>query len=235
MYDPLELSSRINSKIVKDKTLKKYYRFRCAKYYGGVSTVDVVGCNMYCHFCWVHPKFRYCFQKVGKFYTPGYVGQRLIQIAQKANFKLLRISGGEPTIGKPHLISLLKYLNNYPYQFILETNGMLLSNENYVKEFKDINNIHVRIALKAGTPETFSKVTGAVLEAYYYPFKALKFLLKYKISCHPSIIVDFCPKKDFQFLLQVLQKIDPSLINKLEYESLIFYPHVKKGLEKIGY
>ncbi len=234
MYDPLDLSAKIETYVLKNGIMKKYYRFRGSKYYGGISTADVVGCNMYCHFCWVNPKVRYHFQEVGNFYDPEEVGNRLVQIANKAKFHQLRVSGGEPTIGEKHLIALLKYLDDFPYQFILETNGMLLSQESYVKNLKNFDNLHVRIAMKAATPEMFSKVTGSVQAAYQYPFQALEYLIKYEISCHTSIIIDFCTKEDLKYFATQLQKISPHLVNQLEFESLILYPHVLKGLKKIG-
>lgn len=234
MYDPIELSAKVESHVIKNKMVKKYYRFRGAKYYGGISTADVVGCNMYCHFCWVHPKVRYDFQKAGTFYSPEEVGTRLIRIAEKAKFTQLRISGGEPTIGQDHLLALLRVLDDFNYTFILETNGMLLSQENYAKNLSNFNNLHVRVSLKAATPEIFSKVTGAVQAAYFYPLQALKYLVQYEISCHASVLVDFCSEDDVQFLSKRLQEVDPALVNQLEFESLILYPNVKKGLKKIG-
>ncbi|MFX1298467.1 MAG: radical SAM protein [Promethearchaeota archaeon] len=235
MYNPLEISSTVQKYVLKNGNFKKYYRFRGAKYYGGISTADVVGCNLHCCFCWVHPKVRYRFQTVGEFYSPELVGQKLVQIAQKAHFNLLRISGGEPTIGEAHLIALLKYVDEYPYEFILETNGILLSNEDYTKQLDKFNKLHVRVALKAGTPETFSKVTGAIPKAYYYPLDALRLLIEYEVSCHASIIINFCSNGELKFLIKELQNIDSSLVQELEYESLILYPHVKKGLKKSGY
>ena len=235
MYDPLAVSPRIEKYVIEKQTLKKYYRFRDAKFYGGISTADVVGCNMFCRFCWVNPKIRYQILNTGKFYSAADVGAQLIRIAQKAKFTHLRVSGGEPTIGRDHLIALLEYLKNYPYNFILETNGMLLSDESYVNDLKPFPNLYIRISLKAATPEIFSKVTGAVPEAYYYPLQALKLLNKYKIPCHASVIIDFCSKHDVQILLQELQKINSQLINQLELESLLLYPHVIKGLKRIGF
>ncbi len=235
MYNPLEVSVRIEKHVIENKLFKKYYRFRGAKFYGGISTADVVGCNLFCHFCWVHSKVRFQVQNVGKFYSPEEVAQQLIQIAQKAKFAHLRVSGGEPTIGQDHLIALLEYLEKFDYVFILETNGMLLSQENYIRNLKRFPKLHVRISLKAGTPEMFSKVTGAVPEAHYYPLNALKLLLKYEIPCHPSVIIDFCSKQDFQVLIQELQQINSRLVHQLELESLLLYPHVIKGLKKIGF
>lgn len=235
MYNPLLVSPRIEKYVIEKQSLKKYYRFRGAKFYGGISTADVVGCNMFCRFCWVNPKIRYHILNTGKFYSAIDVGMQLIQIAQKAKYTQLRVSGGEPTIGRAHLVDLLQYLKKYPYTFILETNGMLLSDESYVLELKEIPNLHIRISLKAGTPEVFSKVTGTVPEAYYYPLQALNLLTKHEISCHASVIIDFCSKQDLEFLIQELQKIDQRLVTQLELESLLLYPHVVKGLKRIGF
>ncbi|NVM30631.1 MAG: radical SAM protein [Candidatus Helarchaeota archaeon] len=234
MYDPIELSTKIESHVIKNRVQKKYYRFRGAKYYGGISTADVVGCNMYCHFCWVNPKVRHRYQTVGKFYGPEEVGERLVQIAKKAKFNRLRVSGGEPTIGEEHLIALLSSLDDFPYPFILETNGMLLSQESYVKNLVNFNNLYVRVALKAATPEIFSKVTGAVPAAYHYPLQALNLLIQNEIPCHASIIIDFCTQEDLKCLADQLKEISPDLVGQLEFESLILYPHVVKGLKKIG-
>ena len=51
MYNPIELSEKIE-KIVCKNNDKKYYRFRSAGFYGGISTADTVGCNLRCEFCW---------------------------------------------------------------------------------------------------------------------------------------------------------------------------------------
>ncbi|MHA1358059.1 MAG: radical SAM protein [Candidatus Helarchaeota archaeon] len=235
MYDPLVITPRIETRLIQKNFARKYWRFRGAKYYGGISTGDVVGCNMNCPFCWVHPKIRHQVQTVGTFYTPEHAGQKLVKIAQNAHFSLIRLSGGEPTIGKDHLILLLQYLTDFPFRFILETNGMLLSDDSYTKQLKFFEFLHVRVALKAPSPEIFSKITGAVPTAFYYPLQALKNLIKYRISCHAAIIADFCSENNLKFLIKELQAISPRLVNELEYEFLILYPHVKKGLKKVGF
>jgi len=51
MYDPIELSKKIES-IVANCDFKKYYRFRPTGFYGGIATADTVGCNLRCKFCW---------------------------------------------------------------------------------------------------------------------------------------------------------------------------------------
>ena len=68
MYDPIELTKKIE-KIVSKNNEKKYYRFRPTGFYGGIATADTVGCNIRCKFCWSSnsvwdPK------NIGQFYSP---------------------------------------------------------------------------------------------------------------------------------------------------------------------
>ncbi|MHA1265635.1 MAG: radical SAM protein [Candidatus Helarchaeota archaeon] len=235
MYNPLEISKKIKQLVVRNDYSKRYYRFRGAKFYGGISTADVVGCNMHCVFCWVHPRVRYQCQNVGAFYSPEEVGARLVQIAEKGGFSQIRISGGEPTIGMEHLLAFLDYFDPYPYTFILETNGMLLSARDYVQALQNFSHLYVRISLKAATPSMFVKVTGAEPKVFDLPLQALELLVEFKIPCHPSIIIDFCTKSELKGLIDRLNRIKRGLGAQLEYESLIFYPHVKKGLRKAGF
>ena len=51
MYNPIELSNKTEKIVTKGK-MKKYYRFRATRFYGGISTADTVGCNLRCKFCW---------------------------------------------------------------------------------------------------------------------------------------------------------------------------------------
>jgi uncharacterized Fe-S cluster-containing radical SAM superfamily protein len=43
VIDPVKLSEMTQKQVCKDG-LRKYYRFRPAKFYGGISTADCVGC-----------------------------------------------------------------------------------------------------------------------------------------------------------------------------------------------
>ena len=46
-FDPLERASQIEALVMKDNA-RKYYRFRYARFYGGICTADAVGCNLLC-------------------------------------------------------------------------------------------------------------------------------------------------------------------------------------------
>ncbi|MFQ6001277.1 MAG: molybdenum cofactor biosynthesis protein MoaA, partial [Anaerolineae bacterium] len=72
----------------------------------------------------------------------------------------LRISGGEPTLGKEHLLALLELVEGTDYLFIQETNGVLIgSNADYAHQLARYTKIHVRVSLKAGRAEGFEERT----------------------------------------------------------------------------
>jgi len=75
--------------------------------YGGISTGYTVGCCLRCVFCWVD--FSRDFpEKYGQLYAPEEVFEQLVKNARKRGISKLRISGGEPTLGKEHLLALLE-------------------------------------------------------------------------------------------------------------------------------
>ena len=227
MYNPCALSKKIES-IVADGDRKKYYRFRATGFYGGIATADTVGCNLRCKFCWSQNSV-WNAQKTGRWYTPGQVAENLQEIAKTRGFHQVRVSGGEPTIGREHLLSLLKMINS-SYAFILETNGILLGlDESYVEELSRFSNLHVRVCLKGCSDEEFSRLTGAE-PGFDFQLKALEFLRNNKMSFNIAL-VSIGGEKDR--LYQKLQEMNLGHI-LLEEEDIILYPPVKKRLREEG-
>jgi len=231
MYNPLELSEKIERIVCKD-SFKKYYRFRPAKFYSGISSADCCGCNLRCYFCWSNDLARE--GKIGEFYSSEEVSGKLIAIAKKFGFNRIRITGNEPTIGKDHLLAVIKNIPD-DYLFILETNGILLgNNEDYIKELSRFKNLHVRVSLKGCTPEEFSRLTGAVPESFELQLKALEYCIDNNVSCHPALMYDLIDRKNIKVLSNRLEEINPKLADELEFESLIKYPNVERRLKKVG-
>ncbi|MEM5773079.1 MAG: radical SAM protein [Candidatus Aenigmatarchaeota archaeon] len=232
MYDAIELSKiieRQTTEKVEGKTFRKYYRFRPAKFYGGIASADCVGCNLRCVYCWSNDLARE--GKIGKFYSPEEVASKLKEIAKKFGFKQARITGNEPTISREHLISVLEEIPKN-LTFILETNGILLgADESYVKDLKKFENLYVRISLKGCDEVDFSRLTGAKPEEFKLQLQALEYCLANDIPCHPAILIDLVDKNKISSLKKKLREIDDSLPEKIEFESLIVYPHVSKRLK----
>jgi uncharacterized Fe-S cluster-containing radical SAM superfamily protein len=214
---------------------RKYYRFRPAKWYGGIVTGDVVACNLLCHFCWAGDDIRAHPEKVGKFYSPEQVFSKLESIAKKLGYRQMRLSGQEPTIGFEHLVALLKLVDQAGYSFILETNGILLGAEPGLADMlSGFEGLHVRVSLKGADKDEFNKLTGANPDSFALQLEALKNLLDSGVSCHPAIMVSFSSEGSLSDLTQRLRAIDKGLVPELEIEELILYPHVTKRLKKLG-
>jgi len=176
-FDPLELAMETERICLRDSS-RKYTGFYCTGVYGGISTGYLVGCCLRCVFCWV--SFSRDFpNKYGEFYTPEEVFEKLVHNAKKARVRKLRISGGEPTLGKEHLLRVLDLVDDTDYFFVLETNGILLGKEpDYVRALKKYRNLYVRVSIKAGTPDGFEKRTGGRREFFELPYIAVKTLRK---------------------------------------------------------
>jgi len=234
MFNPIELTEKIRKLVVRGN-MRKYYRVaRGGRWYGGISTADCVGCNLKCVFCWSgRPRDRP--DKVGRFYTPEQIFSALDRVARRRGYRLLRVSGNEPTIGKRHLLELLEFVEQSNYQFILETNGILIGyDKSYAKALSKYSRVHVRVSLKGTSEDEFSRLTGAKPEFFSYQLKALENLLDYGVSCHPAVMLSFSTKDNLRKLLFRLEEIDRVLVEEFEEEYVFLYPHVVERLKKAG-
>jgi len=237
-YDPVKRHIAIEKLVTRkgpEGQERKYYRIRPARWYGGIVTADCVGCGLLCRFCWVSDVVMSRPAGVGSFYTPRRVAESLISLAKKRGLNLLRISGGEPTIGREHLLAVLNSLRGKGFHFILETNGILIAyDEDYAENLARYNFVHVRVSLKGCSEEEFSALTGAEPEGFKLQLKALQNLVEAGVSCHPSVMASFSTKDSFKKLVERLGQISPKLVEEIEIEELILYPHVVRRLQKFG-
>jgi uncharacterized Fe-S cluster-containing radical SAM superfamily protein len=232
LYDPVARHEAIEKLVVRGEE-RKYWRFRPGRWYGGIITADAVGCGLVCKYCWVPDTIMFQPAHVGKFYSSETVAKILVDMASKRNLKQLRVSGGEPTVGREHLLQLLDSLEGQPYLFILETNGILIGNDRkYSKELAKYSSLHVRVSLKGCNEKEFVMLTGAKPEGFALQIKALENLLEAGVSCHPAAIASFSRKESLKELTERLRGIGPKLAEDLEIEELILYPSVKRRMEK---
>ncbi len=231
--DARNLAKRVEKLVVKGLK-KKYKRFRVARFYGGCATADCVGCFLRCSFCWVKNSNIYP-QQYGRYYSPEEVAEKL----SKLDAPLYRISSGEPTIGKTHLI---KFLENFNKPFLLETNGILLDKD-YCNKLAVFPNVHVRLSLKGISEETFQKTTKT--EGFKYQLEAARNLTNSGVS-FPLAIINLYSKKQRDHLARFLRNmmgIRPSIqfykknsiIEDLfEVEKFAWYPFLaERGLRRI--
>jgi len=238
LYDPVvrhEAIEKIVTKTVGASQERKYWRFRFDRWYGGIVTADAVGCGLLCKFCWVSDSVMFEPARVGKFYGAESVANILTEMAGKRGLRQLRVSGGEPTIGKMHLLELLERLSGRNLLFILETNGLLIGHDqSYAEQLSKYPFVHVRVSLKGCCEEEFVKLTGAKPEGFLLQLKALENLGENGVQCHPAVMVSFSLRKSLKNLVARIHEIDSKLAKEIEIEELILYPSVQKKIRKHG-
>ena len=240
LIDPIQLAAK-TEKIVCKGNKRRYLRFGTTPDYGtGIATGYTLGCNLRCLFCWAS-ETRDNLEISNSFYSPEEVFEILYNIAKKhPKINRVRISDGEPTIGREHLFELLELVEKSDLDnFILETNGTLLGNdEKYVRDLSKFRKLFVRVGLKAGTSEAYSRITKALPETFELPFQAIRYLYKYKIPCSIAAMSQdprFMTALERISLIVKLGTIDPALVLKLEEEMTILFPTAKKRLEAGGW
>ena len=241
-FDPLELAKETEKIVTRggpEGIERKYVGIYSAPVYRGIATGYAAGCCLRCMYCWSNWSRDFP-EKFGKFYSPKEVAQGLFKAAREGirapgweryrgtKIEKLRLSGCEPTLGKDHLLKVLKFAKDSEYPlFILETNGILLgADRDYVRsltEFKE--KLYVRVSFKAAIPEGFAKRTGAIGNYYELPFKALQWLLDEGIYARAAAMTDprVMPKEERQTLIKRLNMIYPRLGRELEEEQIDRY------------
>ncbi len=232
MFNTLDLSAHIREITLDSGGRKKYYRFRSSRFYGGIATADCVGCCLECVFCWSWEATRRP-AEIGQFYTAEEVVRKLLAIAKKKKYKRLRISGGEPTLDRFHLEKVLELVPQ-DYEFILETNGILIGNDpTYAEMLSRFKNVYVRLCLKGACEEEFSLLTRAVPEGFQLQLEALKNLVRCGVQTHPACMISFSSDENIMALKERLRAIHPAF-EEFEVEELVLYSNVKERLDRLG-
>ena len=236
-FDPEKLGLEQERRVA-DGSKRKYFRFRGSRFYGGSAVGDVVGCNLRCIYCWSgrardDPT-------IGFWVTADEAYRRLRSIARSKGYRIVRLSGGEPTIGWTHLIELLDHFSRErDLVFILETNGILLGyDKSRACQLSEYRNLHVRVSIKACSAELFGKLTLAKPDAFNYQLYAVKNLADCGVDFHVAVFASFGDEQCWANLVSRLAELaGASVVESLEVEYMILYPSVKRRLrmlEKLG-
>jgi uncharacterized Fe-S cluster-containing radical SAM superfamily protein len=237
-YDPGERHRQIENLVVRNKVggdLKKYYRFRHDRWYGGIVTADCAGCGLTCKFCWVRKESILEGREPGEFLKPEEVADRFLKLMKEKKVNQGRISGGEPTIGRGHLFQILNVFQHKRVRFILETNGIQIGeDESYAQELALYPFVHARVSFKGCNEEEFARLTGADPGGFHLQLNALRHLKKAGVSAHPAVMLSFSGRESVDQLYSAIWKIDPILHSEIEEEKVILYPHVEERLRRAG-
>lgn len=249
MYNPLQLADKIEPLVApkkRGKQLRWYHRFRVDRWYGGIVTGDVVGCNLRCGFCWA---WRFAWKTKGRLLLSAEeAASKLYRLAERRRkhgrrIKQVRLSGGEPTIGFGHLVELIEETTSRGLHFVVETNGILVgARREYADRLAEFHGagIEVRVSIKGANPREFYELTRATPSAWSLQLKALENLVSAGLEpgeeVYPAVMLSFnpSPARALEELKKTLKRIDEKLAESIEPEYVILYPHVERLLEKRG-
>lgn len=237
MLDPdklLELVMRYAVKVEDGVVYRRYKRFRADRWYGGIATADVVGCNLRCGMCWAWRNTSYVLTG-GEWLPPGEVARRLREIASRRGFRQVRISGGEPLIAPQHLLAAADQLTDLI--FVVETNGLLIDRA-LARELAKRPHLVVRVSIKGATPEEFVKITASPPEYFHKQLQAIRLLIENGMEpcrdVYPAAMLGFSTDETAKELERRLAEIHPRLAECIDVEYLILYPHVVKLMKTRG-
>lgn len=244
LFDPLKLAKQTEKIIIRyknEKCERKYTAIYPVGVYGGIATAYTVGCVLRCIYCWVSLSRDFP-EKYGKFYSPEEVVQSLERAGKEYKYgpiRKCRISGGEPTLGKEHLLNVLELVESDPWfnMFILETNGIIFGiDKDYVRKISKFKKVHVRVSLKAGSEQGFQSRTGAKGKFYILPFNGIRNLLEDGVSFHVAAMTDprIMPVEEREILIKKLEDINEHIARNLEEEFVDPYRTTLIRLNKAG-
>lgn len=219
-FDPIQRSMEVE-KLVMEGDKRRYYRFRYAKFYGGIVTADAVGCNLLCAYCWNYSR-NLNPGSYGEYYSPSEVAGKLLELSAKRRCSQFRISGAEPILGRASALHLADVISQVDGNFIIETNGVMLGSDlSLIEILKPLPHVHVRLCIKAHNGSDFEKITGAKAEAFDYQLKAAEALRKARMHYSIAVMTPFVNPRKL-----------PHGVS--EIEDLILYKSTKKRLMERG-
>ncbi len=198
-------------------------------------TADCVGCGLTCRFCWIRDEKLLSGEGGEDFFSAAQVAETFLRMAAENKIRQVRISGGEPLIGRDHLLKVLSALQHKKIHFVLETNGILLGEEeSYAQDLALFPFVHVRVSLKGTNEEEFARLTGADPKGFQLQLAGLNNLVKAGVSVHPAVMASFSGKESMDKLYNLIWKINPRMQSEIEREEVILHPHVLEKLKAAG-
>ena len=232
-YDPIALAAATEKVVVAGNRRKYANLARPLRFYGGTTSATEVGCNLRCAFCFSDKPVRKP-GSTGRFYTPQEVFGALTASAKRHGHKLISASASEGTLGRTHLFELLELVDQSPYVFILETNGMTLSDPEFAQQLSRFRNVHVRVSIKGTNPDEYHTLTGARPSSFELPFQALRNLIDARVSVNACVMTSFSSEEGIRGVKERLAKVYPGILKSLELEKITLFPKVAQRLAKAG-
>jgi uncharacterized Fe-S cluster-containing radical SAM superfamily protein len=235
-FDPVKRAEEVERLVTRGFS-RKYYRFRSARYYGGIATADQVGCCFLCAYCWNYGRNLNPEKSHVGYYTPEEVANRLLGIIRRKGFNKVRLTGAEPVLGQAsfeHLRQVLERVTQaHPFlDFVLETNGLVLGRyPELAADLSKYRRLQVRVSLKGWDEQSFERISGAEGRFFELPLKGLRHLLQNGVATWPAVMYETFGSEGIDRISRKLREHEIRS-EELEVEYLEPYDFVVKNLKQ---
>jgi uncharacterized Fe-S cluster-containing radical SAM superfamily protein len=197
----------------------------------------MLGCNLRCAYCWVVDDKKVgvcCLPELYPFQTPEETYAILKGLAASNNVKRMRVSGCEPLLNPAHLLSVIRMAVSDGYDYVLDTNGLLLDETflTSIAPFRD--KIYIYFGLKGSNAKIFRKLTTADSKYWYNQIETLRLVVKYGFTLGINIMANFTPLDTLPSLFKILHKVSPILPACVDMKKCEFFVHVSNRVKDYG-
>ena len=252
--DPLVQKEKVLPRIYNEKENKRLVRrLRRGYSYCGVTTIDVIGCNMLCAYCYVATDFL-----VGKgelldrelkkgdiqWFTPNELARHVSCSIRKNRWpSRIQMTAAEPFITSKWLIDFIQEIGSFcrtkQSHLWIDTNGIELWHEqSLIKEllpFKDFLRLFIS---SKNAPGLYTKTSRTDAKYADYSFQALEMLWKHQIfALLQAPMPNLWDPDSFFWYLERLLKIHPAAPLLLEVDNMFWLPvkRISPNLKRAGW
>jgi len=188
----------------------------------------MLGCNLRCGYCWVPDEKKIgimCLPEAYPYQTPHDTYALLKEIATSTGVQRVRVSGCEPLLNPKHLLSVIRMAISDGYDYVLDTNGLLLTEEFLasIKPFRE--KMYIYMGLKGSTPHLFQKITTAAAKFWYNQIEALRLVVKHGFTLGINVMANFTPPDTLGQLFHTLYQVSPILPVCVDMKYCTFFVH----------
>jgi uncharacterized Fe-S cluster-containing radical SAM superfamily protein len=253
--DPLVQGLKVLPRIYEETANTRLVRrLRCNTSYCGCTTIDVIGCNMLCGYCYVATDFlvgrgkqlqREMKKKDGvRPCTPAELAARTMKTIRENDWpKRIQITAGEPFLTPKWLIDLLgeiaPFSRKNKSQVWIDTNGIGLCHDPAIIDqllpFADFARIFVS---SKNAPPLYTKTTRNDPKYADDPFRAVEMLWKKGIfALLQAPMPNLWDPATFPWYLDRLRRMHPAMPLLLEVDNMHWLPvaHIAPSLHRLGW
>lgn len=251
--DPIVHGSKVLPLVYAEQTNKRLVRrLRLGRSYGRCTTIDVIGCNMLCSYCYVDSSFLLGRGEMlsresrgGKVraYTPDDLVQEYALKKKENNWpSRVQITAAEPFLTPDWLLEVIQLLQPIMEKerelLWIDTNGInLVQNPELVKRLIPFSHFLRLFVSSKHAPEKYTAMTRVNAQYADSAFQCVQLLWRNGISSFlQGPIADLFSPDTFQWYLERLLKMHPAAPILMDLDRLSYLPltRIRKGLKSTG-